>query len=139
MNEFDQFIKHVLKIKYYARYTDDFVIISESKEYLEGLMPKISLYLKENLRLDLHPDKILIRKYSQGVDFLGYIVFPKYRLVRKRTVKRMYHKLRGKVKDYRNGLISELSLKQTLKSYEGVLSHANAHEISEDMKNQVWF
>jgi hypothetical protein len=27
-------MKHDLKVKYYARYTDDFVIVSESKEYL---------------------------------------------------------------------------------------------------------
>jgi RNA-directed DNA polymerase len=139
MNEFDQFVKHVLKIKYYARYTDDFVIISESKEYLESLIPKISSYLEENLKLNLHPNKILIRKYSQGIDFLGYIIFPKYRLVRKRTVRRMYHKLRGKVKDFRNGLISEFSLNQTLKSYEGVLSHANTHKILVDIQNRVWF
>lgn len=124
MNEFDQFVKHGLKIKYYVRYTDDFVIVSESKCYLENLIPQISSFLGDKLRLAIHPNKILIRKYHQGVDFLGYVVFPKYRLVRKRTIKRIYHKMRGKVKDFRKGLVSEENLQQTMKSYEGVLSHA---------------
>jgi len=34
MNEFDQFAKHVLKIKYYIRYADDFVILSTDKDYI---------------------------------------------------------------------------------------------------------
>lgn len=35
MNEFDQFVKHNLKAKYYIRYADDFVLLSESKEWLQ--------------------------------------------------------------------------------------------------------
>ena len=38
MNEFDQFVKHNLKVEYYARYTDDFIIISTNKAYLENLI-----------------------------------------------------------------------------------------------------
>src|SRR3989338_9127200 len=32
MNEFDQFVKHRLQVKNYARYTDDFVIVSDKKD-----------------------------------------------------------------------------------------------------------
>jgi len=39
MNEFDQYIKHKLKIKYYIRYADDFVILSPNKNYLELMLP----------------------------------------------------------------------------------------------------
>src|SRR5690606_13680880 len=41
MNEFDQFMKHQLKAKYYIRYADDFVVLSSDKNYLENLLPKI--------------------------------------------------------------------------------------------------
>jgi len=34
MNEFDQFVKHRLKAKYYIRYADDFVIMSPNREWL---------------------------------------------------------------------------------------------------------
>ena len=31
LNDLDQFVKHKLKIKYYVRYVDDFVILHENK------------------------------------------------------------------------------------------------------------
>jgi retron-type reverse transcriptase len=37
MNEFDQFMKHQTKTKYYIRYADDFVIFSDNKEQLKKL------------------------------------------------------------------------------------------------------
>ena len=76
MNEFDQFVKHVLKVKHYLRYTDDFVIVSFNKEYLENIVPAISEFLGDQLALQLHPKKTIIRPYLQGVDFLGYVILP---------------------------------------------------------------
>src|SRR5258706_5109559 len=61
MNEFDQFIKHKLKVKYYIRYADDFVVLSGDKKYLEDLLPKIRDFLSKELKLDLHPGKVFIK------------------------------------------------------------------------------
>jgi RNA-directed DNA polymerase len=93
MNEFDQFVKHQLIIKHYIRYTDDFVIISTDKLYLEDLIPKLQEFLKENLKLEIHPSKISVRKARQGIDFLGYVVLPRYRLLRARTKRRILRKI----------------------------------------------
>ena len=41
MNEFDQYMKHVCTVKYYIRYADDFVILSEDKKYVEELSQKV--------------------------------------------------------------------------------------------------
>src|SRR5262249_18008030 len=89
MNEFDQFVKHRLHVKNYARYTDDFVIISEERKYLEDLLPKLQKFLFEKLHLELLPKKITIRKYHEGVDFLGYVIFPHFTLLRAKTKKRV--------------------------------------------------
>ncbi|KKR70825.1 MAG: RNA-directed DNA polymerase (Reverse transcriptase) [Candidatus Nomurabacteria bacterium GW2011_GWB1_40_7] len=35
MNEFDQFMKHKIKAKYYIRYADDFVILFQDRKWLE--------------------------------------------------------------------------------------------------------
>jgi retron-type reverse transcriptase len=59
MNEFDQFVKHVLKQKYYIRYADDFVIMSQSRERLLSILPEINDFLKKNLKLSLHPEVIV--------------------------------------------------------------------------------
>ena len=73
MNEFDQFMKHTLKVKNYVRYTDDFMIMSVERAYLENLLPRIAAFLKGSLALDLHPKKIILQPFRRGVDFLGYV------------------------------------------------------------------
>jgi RNA-directed DNA polymerase len=139
MNEFDQFVKHKLKVKYYCRYTDDFVIVSDNRQYLENLLPKIGTFLGNKLRLKLHPEKVSIRKYQQGVDFLGYIVLPHHRKVRTKTKNRIFKKLKTRVREFKNGLISEETLLQSLNSYLGVFSHANCHDMEQDLKNNFWY
>ncbi len=139
MNEFDQFMKHELKVKYYARYTDDIIIISRDIKYLENLIRPIENFLQEKLRLNLHPKKTIIRKYKNGIDFLGYILLPYCILVRKRSKERMIRKFRQKIRDNKNGKITKDNLDQTLQSYLGMLSHADAYKLGEFMKNQYLF
>lgn len=62
LNQLDQFIKRNLRVKHYLRYADDFVILDIKKERLEKLVPILSNFLENNLRLQLHPNKLLIKK-----------------------------------------------------------------------------
>lgn len=139
MNELDQFIKHKLKVKCYLRYADDFALLAENKEYLTKLVEPIDVFLKNNLDLGLHPNKIILRKLKWGVDFLGYITLPHYRLPRTKTKRRLFKKLRGKISDLKNGYVSEYSFNQSLQSYLGYLSHANSYKLTQKLKNQIWF
>lgn len=139
MNELDKFMKHDLRVRYYARYTDDFVVISTNEKYLKSLVGPIQTFLNDKLQLKIHPEKISIRAYHQGIDYLGYIAFPHYRLLRNKTKRRLFRKIKERVIMYRNGIISEDSLSQSLQSYLGVLSHANAYHLTQDLKNQYWF
>ncbi len=139
MNELDQFVKHELKIKYYARYTDDFVIVGHSEEYLQGELERILSFLGSQLALDLHPDKIIVRKCTQGIDFLGYVVFPHHILLRAKTRKRIFRKLRYKVKLLKSEKITEEELNQSLQSYLGVLSNSDSHKLRGYLLNHFWF
>ncbi|MFA5024377.1 MAG: reverse transcriptase/maturase family protein [Patescibacteria group bacterium] len=139
LNELDQFVKRELKIKHYARYTDDFIIISQDKLFLEEIIPLIKEFLKAKLKLEIHPNKISISPYHRGLDFLGYITLPHYRLLRKRTKRRICRKLRERVSEFKTGAISEEDLNRSLQSFLGVLSHANAHKLTQDLKNKFWF
>lgn len=118
MNEFDQFVKHRLKCKYYIRYADDFVFISQDKQWLEGLIPIINDFLNSWLKLTMHPDKVYIKTLASGLDFLGWVHFPNHRVLRAASRKRMI----------RNLTINKSE--PTLQSYRGLLSHGNAHELS---------
>lgn len=126
MNEFDQFVKRELKIKYYIRYADDFVILQNDKIELEKLLEKMKEFLKCKLKLVMHPDKVYIKTIASGVDFLGWVSFPKHRILRTSTKKRMLKNLDKNPKE------------ETKQSYLGMLKHGNAHEISiQIFKNRV--
>ena len=139
LHELDHFMKHELRIKPYVRYTDDFAIVGEDTDSLQRIIPPVQTFLQEHLLLTLHPKKVKIRKYRQGIDFLGYVVFPHHRLVRTRTRQRMFRKLRLKAETYKRGQSPKESVDQSLLSYLGVLSHADTFRLSEDLKNRYWF
>lgn len=134
LNELDQFIKHVLKIKYYLRYTDDFIILSSQKNELRRLLPHIENFLKEKLLLELHPQKVRFVQFQNGIDFLGYVVFSHHIIPRTKTKKRMMLKIKIRVKEYQRGEVSYLNLKQTFQSYLGYLGHSNAYHLQHALK-----
>lgn len=138
MNELDQFVKHRLKIKHYVRYTDDFAIISKDREELQKLLPPISEFLENELALKLHPNKSILHSICQGIDFLGYVIFPKHRLLRTKTKYRMFRKLEKRMEEYKAGSITKLKFEQSIQSYLGVLSHADTYEIREELLNRFW-
>jgi len=92
MNEFDQFVKHKLKAKHYIRYADDFVIFTSDKQKLFNLVSKIANFLENNLKLSIHPQKIFIKTIASGLDFLGWVHFSEYRILRTATEKRIFKK-----------------------------------------------
>lgn len=127
MNEFDQYVKHELKIKYYIRYADDFVFLSEDKNTLEQLVPKISQFLEEKLKLSLHPNKVFIKTFASGVDFLGWVHFSKHRVLRTATKKRMWR-----------NILTEDCKKETIQSYLGILSHGNTKNLKSKIKQLTY-
>ena len=118
MNEFDQFIKRKLTVKYYIRYADDFVILDRDKNYLIDLISKISDFLNTELKLSMHENKVYIKTLSSGVDFLGWVHFPYHRVLRTATKRRMFKRLQQN--NY---------LQQSLNSYLGLLKHGNTYKL----------
>jgi len=123
MNEFDQFIKHNLKAKYYIRYADDFVVLSNDKAWLEELLPKIADFLSEKLKLEIHPDKVFIKTLASGVDFLGWVHFPDFRVLRTTTKRRMFKRIKENTKP------------ETINSYLGLLKHGNTFKLRNMVKS----
>ena len=118
MNEFDQYMKHMFKIKYYIRFADDFVVLSEDRSQLEKSLLYIGVFLNEKLKLQLHPDKVYIKTLASGVDFLGWVHFPKHTVLRTATKKRMFRNI--KLKEGKT---------ETVQSYLGMLRHGNTWKL----------
>ncbi|MBN2093865.1 MAG: group II intron reverse transcriptase domain-containing protein [Candidatus Zambryskibacteria bacterium] len=105
MNKFDQFVKHDLKVKGYIRYTDDFVLMHPDKNFLESCIPKIRDFCWQNLKLKIHPEKIILKTYASGIDYLGYICFPYHRVLRTKTKRRIFNRVTDKNFSSYNGLL----------------------------------
>lgn len=131
LNELDQFVKRQLKERYYVRYCDDFVILSQDINSLYKTLARIRIFLCGDLGLFLHDDKISVRKYAQGIDFLGYVDFPRFRIMRTRTKRRMIRRLEKERKALRSGIINKRHFENSLQSYTGILKHCNGHKIRE--------
>jgi len=125
MDRFDQFVKTDLEWRYFVRYADDFVFLSPSKNDLELLLPVIRGYLRDQLRLDLHPHKVTLKKLVSGIDFLGWVHFPHHRIPRTGTRRRMLRR------------IQESPTNPTLQSYLGLLKHGNTYRLQQEIQNIV--
>ncbi len=126
MNRFDQFVKHKIKAKYYIRYADDFVFLSEDKQWLESILPRIQEFLITKLRLHLHPNKISICSLALGVDFLGWVHFSNHKVLRTVTKKRMFRNIKVS-----NGK------PEVVQSYLGLLSHGNTKKLKDKVMEGV--
>ncbi len=118
MNEFDQFVKRTLKIKYYIRYADDFLFLKNDKEELISLRAKLEIFLNEHLYLTLHPNKTFLKTVASGVDFLGWVQFSEHKTLRTITKRRMFKKIKQNNKS------------ATKASYLAMLKHGNAHKLT---------
>jgi hypothetical protein len=133
MNDFDNFVKRRLKVKHYIRYVDDFVLFDTSKERLQELYIEIRNYLHFNLKLELRADTKL-KKHSDGLDFLGYIIRENYILTRQRVVKNYKYKKANYLQNYENQK-GEMSLEEIKKflsvqaSFVSHIKHSNSFNL----------
>lgn len=118
LDELDQYAKHVLKLKYYARYVDDIVVLGQSGMDLNTIYQKLDQFAQQKLGIKFHPKKKEINKVGVGINFVGYIIKPWCKYIRRSTIVNMYKKI-SLHKDF-------TPLRATVNSYFGMLRHASA-------------
>ncbi len=115
LDPLDKFVKHQLRAPHYLRYADDFVLLGQDKRALIDQLVEIQSFLIGRLQLLLHPGKVSIRKLTQGIDFLGYVVLPHHTVLRTRTKRRMLRRV----------------TEQNLPSYLGLLEHCSGFALGQ--------
>ena len=124
LNEIDHFAKQVLRARAYLRYVDDLVVLSDSKAELHAWRRAIEKRLQD-LRLRVHSRKANIFRVCDGVDVLGYRVFPGYRLLRNDNGHRFARRLRGFASAYRDGTMDWPDFDPNVQSWIGHASQAD--------------
>jgi hypothetical protein len=121
LHELDKYMKFDLKLKYYLRYVDDFVIVSQDKEELRALPVLVDEFLQEKLSLRLNARKTVLQELKKGASFLGYFVKPQNTLVKNEVLKRFKKKTQ-------NGIIGAKGVAVT-NSYFGHFRQADSHNL----------
>lgn len=128
MDRLDKFVVHGFGVRRYARYADDFVIVSPHRDFLTDALDSVRRFCTGALLLDLHPQKISLRKLSWGIDFVGYVALPHHAVLRKKTVERIFRNARSLAETDPEGL------RKRMPSYLGHMSHASARGISQTLR-----
>jgi len=129
LNELDYFIKHKLRVKFYIRYVDDFVVLHNSKMQLEIWKITIDKFLREELKLELHPDKSKVVSLSRGVDFVGFRNFYYFRFLRIRSIRRMLFK----IYKYKNKEISREKILDILQGWDTYAKWTNSYKLKKKL------
>lgn len=110
---FDHWLKEVKGVKYYYRYADDLVILSDSKQHLHGLFKEIRVYLAEQLKLQVKDNWQVFPVAARGIDFVGYVFYHTHTRLRKSIKQSFARKMARHPK------------KQSAAAYYGWAKHAN--------------
>ncbi|MFH1098654.1 MAG: reverse transcriptase/maturase family protein [Candidatus Uhrbacteria bacterium] len=121
LHELDRFVKHGLRERWYLRYCDDFAIVHPDRTHLLASVPAIESFLRDALRLRLHPRKVTVRTWTMGVDFLGYVLLPQATVVRTTTKHRMLRALSP----------------GNATSYFGICAHATTYRLQQVMRTKI--
>ena len=116
LDALDQFVKHRLRVRHYVRYVDDFVLLHESPQQLNAWLAAIAGFLL-GLGAELNPTKTILQPVARGVDFVGHVIRPWRRTIRRRTFNDALA---------RTAAIDAEDLFETGNSYFGMLRQATA-------------
>lgn len=140
LNPLDHFAKRVLKIKYYVRYVDDFILFGLTRRQCLDLRTTIILFLRDKLHLEL--SKSTIQKIKKGVNFVGYRTWQGKRFIRKHSLYKFSKSLK---KHHQEAIMSSLghakstnSLPYMLKSIKEVNKNGKVIQIPKSYR-QIYY
>ena len=140
LNDFDHYVKRMLKVKYYGRYVDDMIFVHEDKNYLTQIIPKLQNELNK-VGIEIHTKKIVLENANKGVMFLGQIIKPYRNYISNRTKNNFYQAIQGI-----NKVLAEVpqfswqqlcDIRAILNSYLGILSHAHTFNMRKAMLDKL--
>jgi len=136
LNRFDHFMKHHIGLRYYGRYVDDVVVVHQDRAFLNSLLPAIRLYLHKELGLALHPKKIVLEHYSQGVKYLGVVIKPRRIYIANRTKGNLYSalvKFNRIAQQHKPYHAERAAFQSSINSYLGLMKHYRTYTLRRSM------
>ena len=118
LNPFDHFVKRELRCKGYVRYVDDMLLFADDKATLWQWQEAVHNKLNE-LRLTIHPGAHP-RPISEGIPFLGFVVYPTHRLLKRRKGVHFRRRMKQRLRQYED---DELTMAEVTATIRGWINH----------------
>lgn len=128
LNPFDHFVKRKLQCKGYVRYVDDFLLFSNSKAELNQWRKQIIDELGK-FRLTVHETKCQPRPVCEGIPFLGFIIYPEHRLLKRQRGIAFQRKYKLARMAHQRGELSFASLTASVQGWVNHVRHANTFRL----------
>jgi RNA-directed DNA polymerase len=129
LDALDQHVKHRLRCTHYIRYVDDFILLHESPRQLNAWHDAIAAFLPQRLGVRLNPSKTILQPVARGIDFVGQVIKPWRRTLRRRTFNDLLA---------RTAAVDAGDVYQTANSYFGLLRQAtHSHHDRARLANAV--
>lgn len=138
LNELDQYVKRTLKIKYYVRYMDDFILLLDTKKDCIDMFAKIQVFLQNKLELKLN-DKSRYYPNKMGVNFCGYRIFSTHRLLRTSSKKKIKKNIKKWNDLYETNKLDIPKTMLSINSWLGHASHCNSYKLQQKVLNNCHF
>jgi hypothetical protein len=116
LNPLDWFVVRELGCRAYLRYVDDFALFADSKRQLWTWKKRIVDYLA-GLRLTMHASRAQATPVECGIPWLGFVVYPTHRKLKRRNVVQFRRRLERNISLYRRGAISFAELDATVQGW----------------------
>ncbi len=120
LNPFDHFVKRELRCPGYVRYVDDLLLFAEDKATLWQWRRAVVERLA-GLRLTIHPGA-QPRPVGEGIPFLGFVIFPDHRRLKRRQGIHYRRRLRALLRQY---AAREITIDRVHASVRGWINHVD--------------
>lgn len=116
LDRLDWFVTHRLGCGAYLRYVDDFALFADSKRQLWGWKAAINDHLA-TLRLTVHESAAQVQPVASGIPWLGFVVYPTHRLLKRRNVVRFTRRLAANRAHISSGVLAPAQLTASVRGW----------------------
>ena len=138
LDDFDHYLKENLRCKAYLHYVDDTAMLDDDKVRLRELRAVVREHLAFD-RLRLHPRKAQVSRVADGLNLLGYVIYPRRRRLRSDNGHRFARHLRRMAYLYAGGRLDWTAIDASVQSWIGHARHADTRGLRRAILSQIIF
>ena len=135
LSYFDHWLKENVGVKYYYRYADDMVFLSDSKEELHRILGLVRDYLSTELQLELKRNYQIFPVESRGIDFVGYVFYHTHTRLRKSVKQRLARKVSRLIRA--KGSLTTRDFDIALAPWWGWAKYCNSINLIKTLQNEI--